>query len=100
MTLQAAQCVLPAEGWGRVELTTSEPRAGAAWTDDGAARESRELKRRSVAEVRPVPIPPELVELLRRHSTGTARRLTGGCSRAGTAALCRSRRTGRSGRRR
>ena len=38
-----------------------------AWTDDGTARESRELKRRSVAEVRPVPITPELVELLRRH---------------------------------
>lgn len=67
VALRAAQCVLPAAGWGRVELTTSEPRAGAAWTDDGEARESRELKRRSVAEVRPVPIPPELVELLRRH---------------------------------
>jgi integrase len=67
VALRASQCVLPANGWGRVELTTSEPRAGAAWTDDGEARESRELKRRSVAEVRPVPIPPELVDLLRRH---------------------------------
>ena len=52
---------------GRVELTTSEPRAGAAWTDNGEARESRELKRRSVAELRPVPIPPRLVDLRRRH---------------------------------
>lgn len=67
VALRADQCVLPADGWGRVELTTSEPRAGAAWTDDGAARESRELKRRSVAEVRSVPIPAELVELLRAH---------------------------------
>jgi integrase len=67
VALRVDQCVLPAEGWGRVELTTSEPRAGAAWTDDGEARESRELKRRSVAEVRPVPTPPELVDLLRRH---------------------------------
>ena len=40
VALRASQCVLPAEGWGRVELTTSEPRAGAAWTDDGEARES------------------------------------------------------------
>ena len=50
-----------------MELTTSEPRAGAAWTDNGEARESRELKRRSVAELRPVPIPPRLVDLRRRH---------------------------------
>lgn len=67
VALRVEQCIVPAEGWGRVELTTSEPRAGAAWTDDGAARESRELKRRSVAEVRLVPIPPELVALLRAH---------------------------------
>lgn len=67
VALRADQCVLPTEGWGRVELTRSEPQAGGAWTDDGEPRESLELKRRSVAEIRPVPIPPELVDLLRRH---------------------------------
>jgi integrase len=35
VALRADQCVLPTEGWGRVELTRSEPQAGGAWTDDG-----------------------------------------------------------------
>jgi len=55
-------------------LATSDPRAGKAWTDDGRARQRRELKRRGQTETRSVPIPPELVELLRTHQDqfGTA----------------------------
>ena len=67
VALRESNCRLPSTGWGRLELTGSEPRAGADWTDDGAARESRQLKRRSMATVRAVPIPPELVAHLRKH---------------------------------
>jgi hypothetical protein len=36
-TLRAG--VLPARGWGRIDLAASQPRAGTEWTDDGASRE-------------------------------------------------------------
>ncbi|WP_063820897.1 tyrosine-type recombinase/integrase [Parafrankia elaeagni] len=58
---------LPEQGWGRLGLVGSEPRAGGDWTDDGRPRDRRGLKRRGQHETRPVPIPPELVALLRRH---------------------------------
>lgn len=67
LDLKAGDCWLPEEGWGRVDLVTSDPRSGKAWTDDGRARERRGLKRRGQAETRSVPIPPELVALLRQH---------------------------------
>jgi integrase len=35
LDLRRADCVLPATGWGRIDLATSDPRAGKAWTDDG-----------------------------------------------------------------
>lgn len=67
LDLRRSDCWLPATGWGRLDLATSDPRAGKAWTDDGRARERRGLKRRGRAESRPVPIPPELVAMLRDH---------------------------------
>lgn len=67
LALNIRDCVLPETGWGRLDVATSEPRAGADWTDDGRARDVRQLKRRARAEVRPVPIPPDLVHLLREH---------------------------------
>src|SRR5262245_50015802 len=67
LDLRRADCVLPANGWGRIDLATSDPRAGKAWTDDGRARQRRGLKRRGQAETRSVPIPLELVDLLRAH---------------------------------
>lgn len=70
---------LPDHGWGRLDLVNSEPRAGVDWTDDGKPRDRRGLKRRGQHETRPVPIPPELVALLRRHieryGTGESGRL-------------------------
>jgi len=65
--LRETDCHLPARGWGRIDLAASEPRAGRGWTDDGAAREPRGLKHRAEHEMRSVPIPPELVALLRAH---------------------------------
>lgn len=67
MYLTAGQCFLPDRGWGRLDLTTTATRAGRAWTDNGEVHDVRGLKHRAVGEVRPVPIPPELVRILRRH---------------------------------
>ena len=58
---------LPAKGWGRIDLAASASRAGTAWTDHGTARQERGLKHRPVNETRTIPIPPELVRLLRVH---------------------------------
>jgi integrase len=67
IALRGDSCVLPAEGWGRLVVSGSAPRAGADWTDDGAPREQRGLKHRGQNDTRSVPIPPELVRLLREH---------------------------------
>jgi integrase len=79
VALRASDCELPAAGWGRLQLAGSEPWAGHEWTDNGEARERRALKRRASNAVRIVPIPPELVRLLRTHlenfGTGDAGRV-------------------------
>jgi integrase len=67
VALREADCVLPARGWGRIDLATSQPRAGTEWTDDGASREERGLKHRPPGETRSIPIPPVLVTMLRTH---------------------------------
>jgi len=67
VALRAGDCELPASGWGRLQLARSEPWAGQEWTDNGEARERRALKRRASNTVRTVPIPAELVSLLRTH---------------------------------
>ncbi|GAA4640722.1 hypothetical protein GCM10023196_107340 [Actinoallomurus vinaceus] len=60
-------CELPEDGWGKLMLSVSEPQAGKAWTDDGKYRQARGLKWRARNETRMVPIPPELVAMLRAH---------------------------------
>ena len=65
--LRRQDCVLPAEGWGRLELSRTAPHAGSAWTDDHNTREERGLKRRARNATRSVPIPPQLVALLTKH---------------------------------
>ena len=67
VALRAADCVLPDDGWGRIDLAASAPRPGRAWTDDGAARQPRGLKHRASAETRSIPIPPVLVTMLTAH---------------------------------
>lgn len=59
--------MLPQDGWGRLDLGGSEPRAGTAWTDNGRFRQARGLEQWASAETRSVPIPPALVRLLRAH---------------------------------
>lgn len=79
LQLREQDCELPATGWGLLLIESSRPEVGTAWTDDGARTEHRGLKWRGRKEVRPVPIPPELVAILRdqldRYGTGPGGRL-------------------------
>ncbi|MDI5971895.1 tyrosine-type recombinase/integrase [Streptomyces sp. SL13] len=72
--LRRKDCELPRRGWGLLTFRETRPRSGTAWTDSGEAHEKRGLKHRPRKEARYVPIPPELVSLLRWHLTayGTA----------------------------
>ncbi|MEU7051289.1 tyrosine-type recombinase/integrase [Streptomyces eurythermus] len=72
--LRRRDCDLPRRGWGLLRLRETRPRSGTAWTDSGEAHDKRGLKHRPRRAVRHVPIPPELVALLRWHLTayGTA----------------------------
>ena len=54
-------------GWGELHLTSAAPHAGRHWTNDGSLRETRALKHRVEGESRTVPIPPQLVVILRDH---------------------------------
>lgn len=58
---------MPDQGSGSLLLTGSTTTSGRAWTDTGVASQDRQLKHRAVRATRPVPAPPELVKILRRH---------------------------------
>jgi integrase len=65
-------CQLPTEGWGRLIFADSSPAAGRDFTDHGRVHENRGLKGRARQAAvrratRNVPIPPELVAMLRSH---------------------------------
>jgi integrase len=72
--LRDQDCHLPAAGWGELALVTSRPETNRRWTDSGTTHEARGLKHRANTAVRHVPIPPELVAILREHlaESGTA----------------------------
>lgn len=66
--LAKADCAsLPDSGWGRLMLSENAARVGSQWTDSGTSHDRRHLKHRARSATRPVPIPPELVKLLRDH---------------------------------
>ncbi|ROP38632.1 tyrosine-type recombinase/integrase [Saccharothrix texasensis] len=65
--LREDDCTLPEEGWGLLMLGESRPAAGKRWTDSGEVHDRRGLKHRGAKDVRPVPIPPVLVRILRDH---------------------------------
>jgi len=60
-------CHLPATGWGTITLVKSRPEVNIRWSDTGQTHEERQLKHRAVEDVRPIPIPPVLVQILRAH---------------------------------
>lgn len=53
--------------WGRLTLAVARPEVGKQWTDSGERHDERGLKHRPDDETRPVPIPPELVRIIRWH---------------------------------
>jgi integrase len=65
--LTKAGCYLPEKGWGILTFGDSVPAPGKEWTNTGSVHEERGLKGRSRKSVRKVPIPPELVRVLREH---------------------------------
>ncbi|MFE9128667.1 tyrosine-type recombinase/integrase [Streptomyces sp. NPDC007148] len=65
--LTEADLKLPGNGWGTALLNRTRPSVGKQWTDSGETHDDRGLKNRPVEEVRPVPIPPQLVAILREH---------------------------------
>jgi hypothetical protein len=88
--LREADLYLPKKGWGRIVLAASASRAGTAWTDDGTARQERGLKHRADNETRTIPIPPDLVRLLRAHIRRYCTTRTGGSSRPAGAGSSRT----------
>ncbi|MEU5429973.1 site-specific integrase [Streptomyces olivoreticuli] len=65
--LRLADCYLPETGWGMLTLRETRPVSGKRWTDTGERHDRRGLKMRDPEADRPVPIPPELVAMLRAH---------------------------------
>src|SRR5262249_44109324 len=69
--LAARHLALPSSGSGWLHLDGAKPHAGKDWTDTGGNRDERQLKQRARGEVRTVPCPPELTELI--HDPGCPR---------------------------
>jgi integrase len=67
VALREKDCQLPATGWGKFELAKTLPVTTKKWTDTGSRHDERGLKQRDPDAVRPVPIPPQLVRILRAH---------------------------------
>jgi integrase len=67
IAVKQGDCHLPETGWGQIILAKSRPEVNTQWTDSGQTHEERHLKHRAVEDVRPVPIPPILVQILRAH---------------------------------
>ncbi|GHF12267.1 site-specific integrase [Streptomyces griseoluteus] len=65
--LTKADVKLPETGWGTVLLNRTRPSVGKQWTDSGDTHDDRGLKNRPAEEVRVVPVPPQLVAILRQH---------------------------------
>lgn len=58
-----ADCTLPKKGWGIAMVHRTRPVVGKKWTGTGEAHDDRGLKNRAANDVRPVPLPPQLVEI-------------------------------------
>ncbi|MGW0409882.1 tyrosine-type recombinase/integrase [Streptomyces collinus] len=67
VALTEADLKLPERGWGTALLNRTRPNAGKQWTDSGETHDDRGLKNRPAEEVRLVPIPPQLVVILKQH---------------------------------
>lgn len=66
-SLRRKDCNLPDEGWGMLTLEKTRPESNRRYTDSGESHDERGLKHRDQKATRLVPIPPELVKILREH---------------------------------
>ncbi len=77
--LRERDCHLPSTGWGLLTLEETRPEARRRFTDSGETHDVRGLKQRRRRVTREVPIPPDLVAILReyieRHGTAEDGRL-------------------------
>jgi integrase len=62
--LREADCTLPESGWGELVLSGTASRSNARYI---GTWEERTLKKRAAGTARVVPIPPQLVGILRGH---------------------------------
>jgi integrase len=67
LALCETNCELPQSGWGLLTVESSRPTAGKRFTDSGEVHDDRGLKHRGDHDARQVPIPSELVAILREH---------------------------------
>ncbi|WP_433188768.1 tyrosine-type recombinase/integrase [Actinoallomurus sp. CA-150999] len=65
--LRRQDCILPERGWGQITVTKTRSYTTKRFTDSGESYDERGLKHRDGDEDRPVPIPPDLVAILRAH---------------------------------
>jgi integrase len=65
--LREKDCHLPESGWGLLTLERTRPQSNKRFTDSGEGHDERGLKHREETTTRAVPIPPELVKILRTH---------------------------------
>lgn len=65
--LRHDDCLLPNKGWGLLTLQKTRSESIKRYTDSGERHDERGLKHRDVKTTRVVPIPPELVAILREH---------------------------------
>ncbi|WP_244945259.1 tyrosine-type recombinase/integrase [Couchioplanes caeruleus] len=65
--LRVKNCHLPQTGWGSVTVERSPPAAGKRYTDSGEVHDDRGLKHRGEDDAPTLPIPPQLVVILREH---------------------------------
>lgn len=67
LALTPSDLALPGSGWGQITVRRARTKTSSRYTDDGSPHQERPLKWRSQTAIRQVPIPPQLVEHLRRH---------------------------------
>lgn len=65
--LREQDCKLPETGWGELVLSGTASRSTSRYLGAGRTWEERSLKKRAIGTVRVVPIPPQLVAILREH---------------------------------
>jgi integrase len=65
--LRETDCNLPATGWGEIVLEKTIAYCSTRYSNTAATWEEGNLKRRGRGAIRQVPIPPELVAILRDH---------------------------------